>query len=66
MAFIVTGAYGKPLAKAERLAPSTRHAVEIRVSSRPKGIQHFIFTDERPKTYWMALWIPTNMVSGRT
>ena len=37
---------GAPL----RLATPWKYGVKS-----TKGIQHFIFTDERPKTYWMAL-----------
>ncbi len=54
MAFMVTGAYGKPLAKQNgsplRLATPWKYGFKS-----TKGIQRFIFTDERPKTYWMAL-----------
>ena len=54
MAFMVTGAYGKPLGKTNgapiRLATPWKYGFKS-----TKGIQHFIFTDERPQTYWMAL-----------
>ena len=54
MAFMVTGAYGKPLPKQNgaplRLATPWKYGFKS-----TKGIQRFIFTDERPKTYWMAL-----------
>ena len=54
LTFMVTGAYGKPLAKQNgsplRLATPWKYGFKS-----TKGIQHFIFTDERPKTYWMAL-----------
>ena len=54
MTFLVTGAYGKPLAKQNgsplRLVTPWKYGFKS-----TKGIQHFIFTDQRPKTYWMAL-----------
>jgi sulfoxide reductase catalytic subunit YedY len=54
MAFLVTGAYGKPLLKQNgaplRLATPWKYGFKS-----TKGIQRFIFTDERPTTYWMAL-----------
>jgi sulfoxide reductase catalytic subunit YedY len=54
MAFLVTGAYGKPLMKQNgaplRLATPWKYGFKS-----TKGIQRFIFTDERPTTYWMAL-----------
>jgi len=54
LAFLVTGAYGKPLRKQNgsplRLSTPWKYGFKS-----TKGIQHFIFTNERPKTYWMAL-----------
>jgi sulfoxide reductase catalytic subunit YedY len=54
LTFIVTGAYGKPLPKQNgaplRLAAPWKYGFKS-----TKGIQRFIFTDERPQTYWMAL-----------
>lgn len=54
MAFMVTGAYGKPLKKQNgapiRLATPWKYGFKS-----AKGIQRFIFTDQRPSTYWMAL-----------
>ena len=54
LAFLVTGAYGKPLAKQNgsplRLVTPWKYGFKS-----AKGIQRFIFTDERPRTYWMAL-----------
>jgi len=54
LAFLVTGAYGKPLPKQNgaplRLATPWKYGFKS-----AKGIQRFIFTDERPQTYWMAL-----------
>ena len=54
LAFMVTGAYGKPLPKQNgaplRLATPWKYGFKS-----TKGIQRFIFTIERPKTYWMAL-----------
>jgi sulfoxide reductase catalytic subunit YedY len=54
MAFMVTGAYGKPLKKQNgapiRLATPWKYGFKS-----TKGIQRFIFTDQRPVTYWMAL-----------
>lgn len=52
--FMVTGAYGKPLSKQNgaplRLATPWKYGFKS-----TKGIQKFIFTEERPTTYWMAL-----------
>jgi sulfoxide reductase catalytic subunit YedY len=54
LAFMVTGAYGKPLKK-QNGAP-LRLAVPWKYGFKSvKGIQRFIFTDQRPITYWMAL-----------
>jgi sulfoxide reductase catalytic subunit YedY len=54
LAFMVTGAYGKPLKKQNgsplRLAAPWKYGFKS-----IKGIQRFIFTDERPSTYWIAL-----------
>jgi len=54
LAFLVTGAYGKPLLNQNgaplRLATPWKYGFKS-----TKGIQRFIFTDERPTTYWMAL-----------
>jgi sulfoxide reductase catalytic subunit YedY len=54
MAFMVTGAYGRPLMKQNgaplRLATPWKYGFKS-----TKGIQRFIFTDARPTTYWMAL-----------
>jgi sulfoxide reductase catalytic subunit YedY len=54
LTFMVTGAYGKPLAKQNgsplRLVTPWKYGFKS-----TKGIQRFIFTNERPKTYWMAL-----------
>ena len=54
LTFMVTGAYGKPLPKQNgaplRLATPWKYGFKS-----TKGIQRFIFTDERPQTYWMAL-----------
>jgi len=54
LAFMVTGAYGNPLRKQNgaplRLATPWKYGFKS-----TKGIQRFIFTDERPMTYWMAL-----------
>jgi methionine sulfoxide reductase catalytic subunit len=54
LALLVTGAYGKPLPKQNgaplRLVTPWKYGFKS-----TKGIQRFIFTDQRPKTYWMAL-----------
>ena len=54
LAFMVTGAYGKPLKKQNgapiRLVTPWKYGFKS-----AKGIQRFIFTDQRPSTYWMAL-----------
>jgi|SRR6185295_11406825 len=54
LAFMVTGAYGKTLKKQNgapiRLATPWKYGFKS-----TKGIQRFIFTDEMPTTYWMAL-----------
>jgi len=54
MAFMVTGAYGKPLLK-QNGAPVRLVAPWKYGFKSAKGIQRFIFTDVRPNTYWMAL-----------
>ena len=54
MAFMVTGAYGKPLPKQNgaplRLATPWKYGFKS-----IKGIQRIIFTNQRPKSYWQAL-----------
>jgi len=51
LAFMVTGAYGKPLPK-QNGAP-LRLAVPWKYGFKSiKGIQRIIFSDERPRTYW--------------
>jgi sulfoxide reductase catalytic subunit YedY len=54
LAFIATGAYGKPIAK--------QHGAPIRLAvpwkygfKHIKSIVKFSFTDQRPKSYWEAL-----------
>ena len=54
LAFIATGAYGKPIAK--------QHGAPIRLAvpwkygfKSVKSIVRFSFTDQRPKSYWEAL-----------
>ena len=54
LAFMVTGAYGKPVSKSQG-AP-LRLAVPWKYGFKSiKSITHFTFTDQRPKTYWEAL-----------
>jgi len=54
LAFLVTGAYGKPVSKSQG-AP-LRLAVPWKYGFKSiKSINHFIFTDQRPKSYWEAL-----------
>ena len=54
LAFIVTGAYGKPIAK-QHGAP-IRLAVPWKYGFKTiKSIVRFTFTDKRPKSYWEAL-----------
>jgi sulfoxide reductase catalytic subunit YedY len=54
LAFLVTGAYGKPVSKSQG-AP-LRLAVPWKYGFKSvKSITHFTFTDQRPKTYWEAL-----------
>ena len=54
LAFMVTGAYGKPLPKQNgaplRLATPWKYGFKS-----IKGIQRIIFTNQRPKSYWEAL-----------
>ncbi len=54
MAFMVTGAYGKPLPKQNgaplRLATPWKYGFKS-----IKGIQRIIFSNQRPKSYWQAL-----------
>jgi sulfoxide reductase catalytic subunit YedY len=54
LAFLVTGAYGKPVSKVQG-AP-LRLAVPWKYGFKSiKSIVRFNFTDQRPKTYWEAL-----------
>jgi sulfoxide reductase catalytic subunit YedY len=54
LSFMVTGAYGKPVSKVQG-AP-IRLAVPWKYGFKSvKSINHFTFTDKRPKTYWEAL-----------
>jgi methionine sulfoxide reductase catalytic subunit len=54
LAFLVTGAYGKPVSKAQG-AP-LRLAVPWKYGFKSiKSIVRFTFTDQRPKSYWEAL-----------
>jgi sulfoxide reductase catalytic subunit YedY len=54
LAFLVTGAYGKPVAKVQG-AP-IRLAVPWKYGFKSvKSITKFTFTDQRPKSYWEAL-----------
>jgi sulfoxide reductase catalytic subunit YedY len=56
LAFVATGAYGKPLAK-QNGAP-LRLAVPWKYGFKSiKGIKQFIFTDERPLSYWEELQV---------
>src|SRR5262249_50750607 len=54
LAFLVTGAYGKPVSKVQG-AP-LRLAVPWKYGFKSiKSIVRFNFTDQRPKSYWEAL-----------
>jgi sulfoxide reductase catalytic subunit YedY len=54
LAFLVTGAYGKPVAKS--MGAPIRLAVPWKYGFKSvKSIAKFTFTDQRPKTYWEAL-----------
>jgi sulfoxide reductase catalytic subunit YedY len=54
LAFLVTGAYGKPVSKSQG-AP-LRLAVPWKYGFKSiKSIVRFNFTDQRPKTFWEAL-----------
>jgi sulfoxide reductase catalytic subunit YedY len=54
LAFLVTGAYGKPVSKSQG-AP-LRLAVPWKYGFKSiKSIRRFSFTDQRPKSYWEAL-----------
>src|SRR5260370_13761214 len=54
LAFLVTGAYGKPVSKSQG-AP-LRLAVPWKYGFKSiKSITKFSFTDQRPKSYWEAL-----------
>jgi sulfoxide reductase catalytic subunit YedY len=54
LAFIVTGAYGKPVDKAMG-APLRLHLPWKYGFKSIKSIVRFTFTDERPQSYWEAL-----------
>ena len=54
LAFLVTGAYGRPVSKSQG-AP-LRLAVPWKYGFKSiKSITHFTFTDQRPRTFWEAL-----------
>jgi sulfoxide reductase catalytic subunit YedY len=54
LAFLVTGAYGKPVAKS--MGAPLRLAVPWKYGFKSiKSIVRFNFTDQRPKTFWEAL-----------
>ena len=54
LAFLVTGAYGKPVSK-QQGAP-LRLAVPWKYGFKSiKSIVRFTFTDQRPKSYWEAV-----------
>ena len=64
LAFLVTGAYGKPVSKVQG-AP-LRLAVPWKYGFKSiKSIVRFTFTDQRPKSYWEALQAPST-ASGPT
>ncbi len=54
LAFMVTGAYGKPAAK-QHGAPIRLHMPWKYGFKAVKSIQRITFTDQRPKTFWEAL-----------
>jgi sulfoxide reductase catalytic subunit YedY len=54
LAFLVTGAYGKPVAKS--MGAPLRLAVPWKYGFKSiKSIRRFTFTDQRPKSFWEAL-----------
>jgi sulfoxide reductase catalytic subunit YedY len=54
LAFLVTGAYGKPVAK--QMGAPLRLALPWKYGFKSiKSITRFNFTDQRPKSYWEAL-----------
>jgi len=54
LAFLVTGAYGKPVAK--QMGAPLRLAVPWKYGFKSiKSIVRFTFTDKRPKSFWEAL-----------
>ncbi len=54
LAFLVTGAYGKPVAK--QMGAPIRLAVPWKYGFKSiKSIVRFNFTDQRPKSYWESL-----------
>lgn len=54
LAFLVTGAYGKPVAK--QMGAPLRLAVPWKYGFKSiKSIVRFTFTEERPKTFWEAI-----------
>jgi methionine sulfoxide reductase catalytic subunit len=54
LAFLVTGAYGKPVAK--QMGAPIRLAVPWKYGFKSvKSIVKFTFTDQRPKSYWESL-----------
>ena len=55
LAFIATGAYGKPLRQGAGRADPSGDAVEIRLQVRQVDRARSRFVDKRPKTFWEAL-----------
>src|SRR5215475_10666747 len=54
LAFLVTGAYGKPVAKS--MGAPLRLAIPWKYGFKSiKSITRFTFTDQRPKSFWEAL-----------
>ncbi|MBI3436205.1 MAG: protein-methionine-sulfoxide reductase catalytic subunit MsrP [Proteobacteria bacterium] len=54
LAFMVTGAYGKPVAK--QMGAPLRLAVPWKYGFKSiKSITHFTFTDKQPKSFWESL-----------
>jgi sulfoxide reductase catalytic subunit YedY len=54
LAFVVTGAYGKPVAKS--MGAPLRLAIPWKYGFKSiKSITRFSFTDQRPKSFWEAL-----------
>ena len=48
----MSGAYGRPLAQAVRLAAAPGRALEVRLQARQVDPQRITFTEQQPVSFW--------------